>query len=117
MGVAIFSDRSYSISSIPFELVGSILFQAEHYVARSTITISSDRRVDVIVALMESRDGGLADVLQSEGWTLKEEWSVDWHESRLNKVYLKPVSAGGSVTFTSTEDRMTFAILVVMKGN
>ena len=116
MGVAIFADRSYSISSIPDELVGSILFQAEHYVARSTITISSDRRVDVIVALMESRDGGLTDVLPSEGWILKEEWSVDWHES-LNKVYLKPVSAGGSATFTSTEDRMTFAILVVMKGN
>lgn len=61
---------------------------------------------------MESRDGGLTDVLPSEGWTLKEEWSVDWSES-LNKVYLKQVSAGGSVTFTSTQDEMTFAILVV----
>ena len=115
IGVAIFSDRSYVISSIPDELVGSILFQPETYVDRSTITISSDGSVDVIVALMESRDGGLTDVLPSEGWTLKEEWSVDWDES-LNKVYLKQVSAGGSVTFTSTQDRMTFAILVV-KGN
>ena len=92
------------------------MFQSETYVARSTITISSDGSADVIVALMESRDGGLTDVLPSEGWTLKEEWSVDWSES-LNKVYLKPVSAGGNVTFTSTEDRMTFAILVVVKGN
>ena len=115
MGVAIFSDRSYSISSIPDELVGSILFQPETYVARSTITISSDGSADVVVALMESRDGGLINVLPSEGWTLKEEWSVDWDES-LNKVYLKQVSAGGSVTFTSTQDQMTFAILVV-KGN
>ena len=116
-GIAFFSDSSYVIiSSIPDELAGSILFQPPQYVDRSTITISSDGSADVIVALMESRDGGLTDVLPSEGWTLKEEWSVDWHES-LNKVYLKPVSAGGSVTFTSTEDRMSFAILVVMKGN
>ena len=115
IGVAIFSDRSYSISSIPDELVGSTLFQPEHYVARSTITVSSNENAEVVVALMEARDGGLIDVLPSEGWTLKEGWSVDWHES-LNKVYHKPVSAGGSVTFTSTEDQMTFAILVV-KGN
>ena len=113
--MTIFSDRIYSISSIPDELVGSILFQTEHYVARSTITISSDKNADVIVALSEVRNGGLIDVLPSDGWTLKEEWSVGWSES-LNKVYLKPVSAGGSVTFTSTEDKMTFAIFVV-KGN
>ena len=58
------------------------------------------------------------DMLTSEGWTLKEKWSVDWSEGRsgTNKVYLKPVSAGGSVIFNSTEDKTTFAILVV-KGN
>ena len=87
IGVAIFSDRSYSISSIPNELVGAILFQTEHYVARSTITISSDRRADVIVALKESRDGGLTDVLPSEGWTLKEEWVLIG-----NKVWTKYIS-------------------------
>ena len=116
-GIAFFSDSSYVIiSSIPDELAGSILFQPPQYVDRSTITISSDENANVIVVLFQQWNGGFMDMLTSEGWTLKEEWSVDWSES-LNKVYLKPVSAGGSVTFTSTEDRMTFAILAVMKGN
>ena len=118
-GIAFFSDSSYVIiSSIPDELAGSILFQPPQYVDRSTITISSDENADVIVVLFQHWDGGFMDMLTSEGWTLKEEWSVDWSEGRsgTNKVYLKPVSAGGSVTFNSTEDKTTFAILVV-KGN
>ena len=118
-GIAFFSDSSYVIiSSIPDELAGSILFQPPQYVDRSTITISSDENADVIVVLFKQGNGGFMDMLTSEGWTLKEKWSVDWSEGRYgtNKVYLKPVSAGGSVTFNSTEDKTTFAILVV-KGN
>lgn len=114
-----FSDRIYRVSSIPDQLVGSKMFQMQHKVSRSTITVSSSQYGEVVLALSESQDGSLMDVLPSEGWNFKKGWSVVWpgegeaNVRGLNKVYSKPISAGRNVTFTSTKDEMTCTIFVV----
>ena len=99
---------------MPEDLIGSILFQSSHYVNRTTISVSSSNDAYIIVALHETRDGGLMDVLPTEGWTLLNGWYVEWSNmnERLNKIWSKPIVAGNSVTFSTTENLMTFAIFV-----
>ena len=108
IGSRLFTDRSYTISSMPDKLIGSTLFQSGHYVNRATITVSSTVDAYIMVALYEKRDGGLINVLSSEGWTLID-GNVKW-TAMLNKIYIKHIAAGNSVTFTTTKNRMTFAI-------
>ena len=96
------------------DLDGSILFRSEQYVNRSTISVSSTKDGYIWVALHEARNGGLMDVFTTGGWTLKNGWYVEWSnngaEENLNKIWSYFITAGASVTFTTTEDRMTFAI-------
>ena len=95
------------------EIVGTTLFQTEHYIAPSNIEVSSNRNAVVLIALYEegNREGGLVDSLQRECWTLKEGWFVQWSNThKLNKIFSKVINAGTTAQFTSTQDRMTFAI-------
>ena len=96
---------------MPEDLAGSTLFQPKHYVNRATISVSSTKDAYIWVALYETRDGGLMDVLPTEGWTLKDGWYVQWTE-KLNKIWSKHIAAGETVTFTTTKDSMTFSIFV-----
>ena len=63
-----------------------------------------------------SRAGGLLDTLQNDGWILKEGLFVNWNirnlRANLNKIFSKKIEAGKTVYFTSTIDKMTFAIFV-----
>ena len=115
LGAEIWKDRGYSISSISDELVGNILFQPPHYVNAGTMSINANRNAEAFIALYEEgdREGGLMEALQANGWTLKNDWYLEWsNQHKLNKVWSKKINAGDSVSFTSTKNRMTFAILV-----
>ena len=115
LGSKIWKDRGYSISSINDELVGNILFQPAHYVNAGTMSINANRNAEAFIALYEEgdREGGLMEALQANGWTLKNDWYLEWsNQHKLNKVWSKKINGGETVSFTSTKDRMTFAILV-----
>ena len=104
------SDRAYTISSIPEELIGSTLFQNDAYVDKSTITVEVNQNARISVALYSSRTGGLDAVLPAQGWTLQNGWVLKWDYTDFTIFYTKQVLAGQSVTFSSTTDRMTFMI-------
>ena len=110
----LWNDRPYVITDMSGDLAGSILFQLEHYVAQeSTILVSSDQEAYIRVALYEEggRDGGLMEVLSTEGWSLKEGWYVEWsNQNKLNKIWSKQIEARELVNFTTTMNRGTFAI-------
>ena len=108
LGALMWTDRTYRISTINDELVGATFFKPEHYVDKATISVTANHNADVFVAVHEPRDGGLIQGLQTSGWELTN-YSI---APRLNKVLKKQISAGSTVLFTSTEDNMTFAILV-----
>ena len=115
IGSEIWSDRGYSISSISDGLLGATLFQPNHYVNARTMSIDSNRDAEIFVAVYEegNREGGLMEALQADGWTLKNEWYLEWsNQHKLNKVWSKNINAGDTISFTSTKDRMTFAILI-----
>ena len=118
IGSEIWNDRLYSISSISDELLGATLFQTNHYVDSRTMWIYSNRNAEIFIAVYEElgRDGGLMDALQADGWTLKNGWYMEWNgwsgRHKLNKVWSKNVKAGETIFFTSTENSMTFAILI-----
>ena len=116
VGIPIWSDRSqYPITSISDELLGATLFQPNHYVNARTMSIDSNRDAEMFVAVYEegNREGGLMEALQADGWTLKNGWYLEWsNQHKLNKVWSKNINAGETTSFTSTEDRMTFAILI-----
>ena len=115
IGSEIWSDRGYSISSISDGLLGATLFQTNHYVNARTMSIDSNRNAEIFVAVYEegNREGGLMEALQADGWTLKNGWYLEWsNQHKLNKVWSKNINAGETTSFTSTEDRMTFAILI-----
>ena len=119
IGSEIWSDRGYSISSISDGLLGATLFQPNHYVNARTMSIDSNRNAEIFVAVYEegNREGGLMEVLQADGWTLKNGWYLEWSNKlnklhKLNKVWSKNIDAGETISFTSTKDRMTFAILI-----
>ena len=96
------------------DLDGSILFRSEHNLDISNISVSSTKDGYIWVALHDARIGVLMDVFTAGGWTLKDGWYVEASnngiEEKLNKIWSYFITAGGSVTFTTTEDRMTFAI-------
>ena len=53
------------------------------------------------------------EALQADGWTLKNGWYLEWsNQHKLNKVWSKNINAEETISFTSTKDRMTFAILI-----
>ena len=115
IGSEIWSDRGYSISSISDGLLGATLFQPNHYVNARTMSIDSNRDAEIFIAVYEegNREGGLMEALQADGWTLKNEWYLEWsNQHKLNKVWSKNINAGETISFTSTKDRMTFAILI-----
>ena len=115
IGSEIWSDRGYSISSISDGLLGATLFQTNHYVNARTMSIDSNRDAEIFVAVYEegNREGGLMEALQADGWTLKNEWYLEWsNQHKLNKVWSKNINAGETISFTSTKDRMTFAMLI-----
>ena len=119
IGAKLWKDRGYSISSINDELLGSILFQTNHYVNSKTISIESNNNADIFIALYEegNREGGLMEALQADQWTLQNGWYLEWsNKHKLNKVWSKKINSGESVSFTSTKNRMTFAILI-KEGN
>ena len=90
------------------------MFQLEHYLCcQQTVTIASNKNAEIVVAAMDGRDGGLTTVLPSEGWTLKEGWSIDWSAEGLSKVYSKTISAGDSVSFTTSGSQLTGAIFAL----
>ena len=111
-------DTHDRISHLPIELAGSTLFQtfnfsSKQYVKGSKhIEISSDIQAQVFVALSSSYDGGLTHVLPRLKWNLQKGWIVKSHFD-LDRVYLKTVSAGNTLTFTTTKDPMTIAIFVL----
>ena len=99
--------------------MGASLFQPNHYVNSKTISIESNKDADIFIALYEegNREGGLMEVLQADEWTLENGWYLEWsNKHKLNKVWSKKINSGKNVSFRSTENRMTFAILV-KEGN
>ena len=74
---------------------------------------------NIFIALYEegNREGGLMEALQADQWTLKNGWYLEWsNKHKLNKVWSKKINSGERVSFTSTKNRMTFAILI-KEGN
>ena len=122
IGSEIWRDEGYSISSISNKLLGATLFQSNHFVDKSTISIDSNNDADFFVAVSEekSRDGGLMEALQADGWTLKSGLYLEWQtyccQHKLNKVLSKNIKAKETISFTSTKNGMTFAILI-KEGN
>ena len=115
LGSKIWMDRNYTISNMADGLSGAILFQPNYYVNGRDISIDSNANAEIFVALYEEgdREGGLMQVLHIDGWTLKNGWYIEWSKRhKLNKVWSKKISSGEKVSFTSSKDRMTFAILV-----
>ena len=115
LGSKIWMDRDYTISDMTDGLSGAILFQPNYYVNSRNISIDSNANAEIFVALYEEgdREGGLMQVLYIDGWTLKNGWYIEWSKKhKLNKVWSKKIRAGETVSFTSSKDRMTFAILV-----
>ena len=89
------------------------MFQPKHYVQISTISIIANTDVEVFVALYDegNREGGLMQELYTNGWELTSEF-VEWsNQYKLNKVWRTNIAAGRTISFTSTRDQMTFAIL------
>lgn len=79
------------------------------------MSINSNRDAEIFLALYEEgdREGGLMEALQSDGWTLENGWYLEWSNThKLNKVWSKNINSGETISFASTKDRMTFAILV-----
>ena len=119
IGSEIWKDKGYTISSISNELLGGTLFQSNHYVDKSTMLINSNKDAVIFVAVYEekSRDGGLMEALQADGWTLKSGLYLEWlGQHKLNKVWSKKIKAKETISFTSTKNGMTFAILI-KEGN
>ena len=119
IGAKLWKDRGYSISGINDELLGAILFQPKHYVNSKTISIESNNDADIFIALYEegNREGGLMEALQADQWTLENGWYLEWsNKHKLNKVWSRKINSGESVSFRSTKNRMTFAILI-KEGN
>ena len=97
------------------EIIGASLFQTTHIVNRSTIDVSSTRNSVVLIALYDEghRGRGCVDSLQSNGWTLKEGWFVEYsNRYQLNTIFYKEIDAGTKVQFTCTQRDKTFAIFV-----
>ena len=119
VGIPIWRDRSqYPITSISDELLGATLFQPNHYVKAGTMSIDSNKDAEIFIALLiaDNREGGLMKALPADGWTLKSDWYIEWKDNRLSKVWSKNIKAGETISFTSTMDRLTFAILM-KEGN
>ena len=120
VGVPIWSDRKqYPITSISDELLGATLFQPTHYVKAGTMSIDSNKDAEIFIALLiaDNREGGLMAALPADGWTLKSDWYIEWsNQHKLSKVWSKNIKAGETISFTSTMDRLTFAILI-KEGN
>ena len=116
LGAKIWTDRDhYRISEINNELLGATLFKSAHYRHRATMSVTANKKAAVYVALYEPRDGGLMQVLQTDGWELTSHelaWIDGPNTHKLNKIWTKQVNAGSTISFTSTKDSMTFAILV-----
>ena len=115
IGSEIWKDRGYTISSISNELLGATLFQSNHYVDKSTMLINSNKDAVIFVAVYEekSRDGGLMEAFQADGWTLKSELYLEWlGQHKLNKVWSRNIKEKETVSFTSTKNGMTFAIMI-----
>ena len=115
LGSKIWMDRDYTISDMTDGLSGAILFQPNYYVNSRNISIDSNANAEIFVALYEEgdREGGLMQALYIDRWTLKNGWYIEWSKKhKLNKVWSKKIRSGESVSFTSSKDRMTFAILV-----
>ena len=118
LGAEIWTDRNYAISEMNNELLGATLFKPAHYRNKATMSVTANKKAAVYVALYEPpRDGGLMQVLQTDGWDLTShelEWTNinNGSKHKLNKIWKKQVNAGSTISFTSTKDNMTFAILV-----
>ena len=115
LGAKIWTDRNYAISEMNNELLGATLFQPAHYLNKATMSVTANKKAAVYVALYEPRDGGLMQVLQTDGWELTSHelaWINGPNTHKLNKIWTKQVNAGSTISFTSTKDNMTFAILV-----
>ena len=114
IGSKIWSDRNYQISKISDGLEGATLFKPKHYVHSTTMSIiATENDVQVFVALYEegNREGGLMQELGANGWELTSEF-LEWsNQYRLNKVWKKNIAAGTTISFKSTKNSMTFAIL------
>ena len=75
--------------------------------------IATENDVQVFVALYEegNREGGLMQELGANGWELTSEF-LEWsNQYKLNKVWKKNIAAGTTISFKSTKNSMTFAIL------
>ena len=69
--------------------------------------------IEIFVALFEegNREGGLMQELDANGWELTSEF-LEWsNQHKLNKVWRINAAAGTTISFKSTSDSMTFAIL------
>ena len=115
LGAKIWTDRNYAISEMNTELLGATLFKPAHYLNKATMSVTANKKAAVYVALYEPRDGGLMQVLQTDGWELTSHelaWINGPNTHKLNKIWTKQVNPGSTISFTSTKDNMTFAILV-----
>ena len=107
VGAEVWSNRDYTISSMPAELIGDTLFLSDVFLDVSTITVEVNQNAVISVALYNRRTGGLDVVLPAQGWTLQNGWVIAAQHLRgFDIIYSKLVLAGQRVTFTSTTDDM-----------
>ena len=120
-------DGDFRITHLPEELEGSYMLLTEYLVDAESISILATIDTYIRVALMgpddpidpsawnNGRDGGLIDILPTEGWLNEAGWYVEQISStgnieRLSSVWSKALPAGTVLTFTSVYDDLTFAI-------
>ena len=116
-----FSDNSYTIQDISKPLLGADLYQLswtdEKY---SSIYVSSGKDAAIIVAIWEheERQGVLMNLLQADGWTLKNDlqirWKAPWNEfGKTKSILSRPLKAGRFLSFSIPENNLPASILVI----
>ena len=122
---SIFNDGSKKIHNISKPLLGSQLFKLQWKDISMNCSISSDKESIVVVVVweLELRTDDLIDLLQLEGWILKnglDFWWTDYkfsmHKHKYGKaktMLSKSLQVGQTLSFNKPENHMPISILVI----
>ena len=121
----LFGDNTHQLFSISKLLVGSQLFKLSWDDRNDTsYSVSCDKSAGVIVAIWdyENRQDTMINLLQAEGWILKNEQPLWWRQrkpgwkyqyGKTRAIMSKNIQAGEIFSFIKPEKHMPISIFVV----